>query len=59
MVRSLPADPIILQQDWLEAYDFVTTSGAVALNDYARSNDPFARLAKQLPRGMSRAPLSG
>ena len=47
LVRSLPADPVIVRQDWLEAYDFVSTTGAVALNDYARSNDPFARLGKQ------------
>lgn len=47
MVRALPADPIIVRQNWLQAYDFTTTSGAVALNDYARSNDPFARLGKQ------------
>lgn len=43
-VRSLPSDGIILRQDWLRAYDFTTDRGAVALNDYARSNDPFAKL---------------
>ncbi len=47
MVRSLPADPIIVRQNWLEAYDFTTTAGAVALNDYARANDPFSKLGKQ------------
>ncbi|WP_407166116.1 conjugal transfer protein TrbF [Bradyrhizobium sp. ORS 111] len=47
MVRSLPADPIIVRQNWLNAYDFTTTAGAMALNDYARANDPFASLGKQ------------
>ncbi|MFK4719658.1 type IV secretory pathway TrbF-like protein [Bradyrhizobium niftali] len=36
MVRALPADPIIVRENWLKAYDFTTTAGAVALNDYAR-----------------------
>src|ERR1700761_7316332 len=46
MVRSLPADPIIVRQNWLQAYDFTTTSGSQALNDFARANDPFAKTAK-------------
>ena len=74
-VRSLPADPIIVRQNWLQAYDFTTTSGAQALNDYARANDPFAKLGKaadrrrrlqrdprlavELPRRLGRAPLPG
>lgn len=40
-VRQVPADPIVLRQSWLRAYDFTTDRGAVALNDYARVNDPF------------------
>ena len=46
-VRSIPADAIIVRQNWLRAYDFTTQSGALALNDYARSNDPFAKVGKQ------------
>jgi len=46
-VRSLPADPIVVRQNWLNAYDFTTDRGALALNDYARSNDPFSRVGKQ------------
>lgn len=46
-VRSIPADPIIVRQDWLRAYDFTTTSGALALNEYARANDPFEKVGKQ------------
>jgi type IV secretion system protein VirB5 len=45
-VRSIPADPIVLRQDWLRAYDFATEKGAQALNDYARNNDPFAQVGK-------------
>jgi type IV secretion system protein TrbF len=47
LVRSLPADPIVVRQNWLEAYSFTSTSGAQALNDYARANDPFAKLGHQ------------
>lgn len=46
-VRSIPADPIIVRQNWLRAYDFATQGGALALNDYARANDPFAKVGKQ------------
>ncbi len=46
-VRSLPLDPIVLRQDWLEGYDYTTDKGAAALNDFARSNDPFGAVGKQ------------
>jgi type IV secretory pathway TrbF-like protein len=46
-VRSIPADPIIVRQNWLRAYDFTTDRGALALNDYARSNDPFTKVGQQ------------
>lgn len=45
-VRSIPADPIVLRQNWLSAYDFTSDKGGIALNDYARNNDPFAQLGK-------------
>ena len=45
-VRGIPDDPIIVRQNWLRAYDFTTDKGALALNDYARSNDPFAQVGK-------------
>ena len=45
-VRSIPVDPIIVRQNWLRAYDFTTDRGAMALNDYARANDPFGRVGK-------------
>jgi len=46
-VRSIPADAIIVRQNWLRAYDFTTQAGALALSDYARANDPFAKVGKQ------------
>jgi len=46
-VRSIPADPIVLRQNWLRAYDFTTDRGAAALNDFARANDPFARVGRE------------
>ena len=45
-VRGIPADPIIVRQNWLRAYDFTTQGGALALNDYARANDPFANVGR-------------
>ena len=45
-VRSIPADPIIVRQNWLRAYEWTTDRGAAALNDYARANDPFAKVGK-------------
>lgn len=45
-VRGLPTDAIVLRQGWLRAYEFTTDRGAAALNEYARANDPFAKLGK-------------
>lgn len=46
-VRSIPDDPVIVRQNWLRAYDFTTDKGALALNDYARTNDPFALIGRE------------
>ncbi|MGE0503773.1 MAG: conjugal transfer protein TrbF [Rhizobiaceae bacterium] len=46
-VRAIPADAIIVRQNWLRAYEFTTDRGALALNDYARANDPFTRVGRQ------------
>ena len=51
----IPADPVIVRQNWLRAYDFTTDRGALALNDYARANDPFAKVGKIRSRSRSRA----
>jgi type IV secretion system protein TrbF len=45
-VRSIPADAVVLRQNWLEAYHYVTDKGVLALNDYARAGDPFSKIGK-------------
>lgn len=45
-VRSLALDPIVVRQNWLEAYDYATDKGAATLNDYARAADPFSRIGE-------------
>ena len=47
LVRSLSIDPIVVRQNWLDAYDYTTDRGAAVLNDYARTHDPFARIGKE------------
>lgn len=47
LVRSLSIDPVVVRQNWLDAYDYTTDRGAAVLNDYARSNDPFARIGQE------------
>ena len=46
-VRALSIDPVVVRQNWLKAYDFVTDRAAVTLNEYARDNDPFTRVGRQ------------
>ena len=46
-VRSLSIDPVVVRQNWLEAYHSTTDRGATTLNDYARANDPFTRVGKE------------
>jgi type IV secretion system protein VirB5 len=41
-VRSLSIDPVLVRQNWLEAYGFTTDKGAAFLNEFAQKNDPFA-----------------
>src|SRR6202020_1758800 len=50
-VRSIPADPVVLRQNWLDAYNYVTDKGGLALNDYARTNDPFSNICKDQAAG--------
>jgi type IV secretion system protein TrbF len=46
-VRALSIDPVVVRQNWLKAYDFVTDRAAATLNDYARENDPFAKVGRE------------
>ena len=43
-VRSVSLDPVLMRQNWLSAYDFVTERGSRFLNEYARSAQPFAQV---------------
>jgi type IV secretion system protein TrbF len=43
-VRSISLDPVLMRQNWLSAYDFVSGRGARFLSGYARESDPFGEL---------------
>lgn len=47
LVRALPIDPVVVRQNWLQAYQYTTDRGAATLNEYARRDDPFARVGKE------------
>lgn len=44
LVRAVPTDAVVLRQNWLEAYRFLTPQAAQRLNLIAREEDPFAML---------------
>ncbi|WP_442975297.1 conjugal transfer protein TrbF, partial [Salmonella enterica] len=46
-MRGLSIEAVVVRQNWLEAYEYATDRGAATLNEYARANDPFARLGQQ------------
>jgi type IV secretion system protein VirB5 len=46
-VRSVSIDPVVVRENWLRAYDHATDKGAIALNDYARDNDPFKDIGRR------------
>ena len=38
---------MVVKQNWLKAYDYATDRAAQTLNDYARENDPFAKIGQR------------
>jgi len=46
-VRSVSTDPVLVKRNWLDAYDFANDRAALFLNEYARSNDPFAGIGQR------------
>lgn len=46
-VRGVSLDPVLMRENWLAAYDFVTERGALALNAHARASDPFANVGER------------
>ena len=47
LVRSVSTDPVLVRQNWLAAYDFVTGQAVQFLNDYANRKDPFAGIGER------------
>jgi type IV secretory pathway TrbF-like protein len=46
-VRSLPLDPIVLRNNWLDAYEYASGRAAGMLNEHARASNPFASVGKK------------
>ncbi|MFN3314147.1 MAG: conjugal transfer protein TrbF, partial [Hyphomonas sp.] len=46
-IRSLSADPVVVRENWLRAYDYVTPQGAAALSAHATADDPFADIGRR------------
>lgn len=46
LVRSLPTDGVVLRENWLQAYRFLTPQGAAQLTEIARADDPFLSLGR-------------
>lgn len=46
-VRSKSLDPVLMRENWLSAYDFVTDRGALFLGEYARAAEPFANIGER------------
>lgn len=47
LVRGLPTDGVVLRENWLEAYKFLTPRAAARLTDIARGDDPFLKLGHE------------
>lgn len=45
--RGVSIDPIVVRQNWLEAYAYATDRAAATLNEYARDHDPFSEVGKK------------
>ena len=46
LVRSLPTDGVVLRENWLDAYQFLTPPAAARLTEIARADDPFLSLGR-------------
>lgn len=45
-VRALPTDGVVLRENWMEAYRFLTPEAAAHLTQIARDQDPFLLLGR-------------
>ena len=46
-VRGVSLDPVLMRENWLAAYDFVTDRSGLFLGEYARSADPFGQVGER------------
>ena len=46
-VRSVSIDPVVLRENWLEAYSYATDQASITLNAYAQENDPFSEVGQR------------
>jgi len=46
-VRSVSIDPVVLRENWLEAYSYATDQASITLNAYAQDNDPFSEVGQR------------
>ena len=46
LVRALPTDGVVLRENWLEAYKFLTPPAAEQRTEIARADDPFLSLGR-------------
>ena len=46
-VRSVSLDPVLMRENWLQAYDFATGRGALFLSEHARAARPFADIGER------------
>ena len=46
-IRSVSLDPVLMRQNWLQAYDFATDRGAIFLGEFARTADPFGQVGQK------------
>ncbi len=46
-IRSRSLDAVLMRENWLSAYDFVTERGALFLGEYARAASPFAEVGRR------------
>lgn len=47
-IRSRSLDAVLMRDNWLSAYDFVTARGALFLGEYARAANPFADVGQNM-----------
>lgn len=45
--RSVSIDPIVVRQNWMQAYAYATDKASATLNTYAQENDPFTDIGKR------------